>query len=100
MFFRKKKPPVLWMDPKTADWEALHLHQILLTGHLIQVNAELMERYINLVNLSEKIPNTQTERDRLKQGAEGLLRQILALKDESVEEMRARMPQWYEPEAK
>lgn len=97
MFFRKKKQSVFETDPKTADWETLHHQQLLLSQRLIQVNTEMMERYIKIVMSSEHVESAQADRELLKQSTERLLRLNLALNNESEADFRARMSHWYEP---
>jgi len=72
MLGMKRKKKLIDYDPKELDLETLSHLQASLVAKLILVNEELINRYTNIVDLSNDLPDSRKSRAVLKKGAERL----------------------------
>ncbi len=70
MWFRKKK--LFELDPKILSLELLSRLQASLLAKLILVNNELMSRYRNLSELSDGLPDADTNASLFSKSADEL----------------------------
>jgi hypothetical protein len=94
MFFRKK-PTLMEAKPTDLDLRALTFQHIVLKQKLIDVNLELMNRYITIEVDGSWVENVETKRASLKESTEDALRLHLALIGQTVEEFERENPEWY-----